>query len=145
MTVISLKESQERIRDSAIQRSKEFRSSEFEMAAGNRAGITDGDKAKICVEVETDGDCSGGFSDDMELETKVRRWMKKIGLVHSQILRLREEDSHLGEDIGEGLSARERISGAVGIYPSSHMDVLLFPRLPSSPLGGKTCISTSSH
>ncbi|PSS35153.1 Integrin beta-like protein [Actinidia chinensis var. chinensis] len=66
--------------------------------------------------------------------------------VHSQVLRIREEDSHLGEDIGASLSAKTKISAADNhrrdrdpVICSSHMDFVVFSRpiLPPSPLGGK--------
>ncbi|KAJ8647026.1 hypothetical protein MRB53_000049 [Persea americana] len=59
--------------------------------------------------------------------------------VHHQVLKIREEESHLGEDIGEGLSAKDKVSSAF-LHLRSHMDALFNsrPMLPSSPLGNKS-------
>ncbi|KAF7130632.1 hypothetical protein RHSIM_Rhsim10G0040300 [Rhododendron simsii] len=77
---------------------------------------------------ETDQE-SVGSSEEAESPrsvARIRRWAaKKIAHVHSQILRIREEDSHIGEDLGEGCP---------------HMvDVVIFskPILPASPLSGR--------
>lgn len=52
---------------------------------------------------------------------------------------IREEESHLGEDIGEGLSAKDKVSSAL-LHLRSQMDALFYsrPMLPSSPLGNKS-------
>lgn len=80
----------------------------------------------------------------------MRRWsstsfskeknMAGMSSVHSQILRIRYEDSHVGEDTSEVLS----------LFAKDHRhlaSLLVFskPILPSSPLGGtgKTIIKTS--
>lgn len=75
----------------------------------------------------------------------MRRWSTQskntggIGMssVHSQILRIRYEDSHVGEDISEVLSlfAKEDQLASLMVFSK--------PILPSSPLGGKTIIKTS--
>lgn len=77
----------------------------------------------------------------------MRRWSTQskekntggIGMssVHSQILRIRYEDSHVGEDISEVLSlfAKEDQLDSLMVFSK--------PILPSSPLGGKTIIKTS--
>ncbi|PQP94968.1 uncharacterized protein Pyn_29402 [Prunus yedoensis var. nudiflora] len=52
-------------------------------------------KPKACMEQD-----SGGSSEEMESPRSVGRWSrraKREGSVHSQILRIREEDAHLGE------------------------------------------------
>lgn len=67
--------------------------------------------------------------------------------VHSQILKIREEDSHLGEDFGLRLKEhshhlyhhdRDRDHDDDDV--ESAMEVVMFtkPTLPSSPLSGKT-------
>ncbi|CAL5325073.1 unnamed protein product [Camellia sinensis] len=97
------------------------------------------------AEVETDQE-SIGSSEEIESPrsvSKLGQWTpKKVFHVHSQILRIREEDLHIGEDIGEGLSAKDKISGNHHHHQlaSSHVDVVLFSRpiLPASPLSGKT-------
>ncbi|KAI5558841.1 hypothetical protein BDE02_17G068400 [Populus trichocarpa] len=73
---------------------------------------------------------------------------KKIGFVHSQVLRIREEDSHLGE---ERLSAAKemirkaligKLEESFGVPPHAAMEVVFFSRpiLPCSPLSGKTTV-----
>ncbi|KAL6960748.1 hypothetical protein U1Q18_038511 [Sarracenia purpurea var. burkii] len=101
-------------------------------------------KSKVmpAAESETDQE-SIGSSEEMEYSprsvAKLGRWTPKIMCVHSQVLRIREEDSHLGEGIGEGLSAKDKLCGHHHHVASSHMDAMLFvkPILPSSPLSGK--------
>ncbi|KAL5582320.1 hypothetical protein UlMin_014762 [Ulmus minor] len=91
-------------------------------------------KSKRCAESETDQE-SGGSSEEMDSPRSVERWRRKKAYVHSQILRIREEDSHLGEDISERLDAKEN-------RVASSLDVFLFSRpiLPCSPLSGKTAV-----
>ncbi|WP_407803825.1 hypothetical protein, partial [Staphylococcus aureus] len=60
----------------------------------------------------TDDD-SAGSSEEVESPRSVGRWRRpsrKVAYVHSQILRIREEDSHLGES---SFAVKERISAAV--------------------------------
>lgn len=85
---------------------------------------------------------------EAESETEVLRmgkWKRneeQVGFVHSQVLRIREEDSHLGEDIGEGLSAKDNknAGGFIQRVEVRRVDVVLLSRpiLPCSPLSGKT-------
>ncbi|XP_004304312.1 PREDICTED: uncharacterized protein LOC101296308 [Fragaria vesca subsp. vesca] len=82
----------------------------------------------------TDDD-SAGSSEEMDSPRSVQgRWrrsaLKKVAYVHSQILRIREEDSHLGESSAFG--AKEKVAHAV----ASRVDVVLLARpvLPCSPL-----------
>ncbi|KAJ7974422.1 Integrin beta-like protein [Quillaja saponaria] len=115
-------------------------------------------KSNVCTEVETDQE-SGGSSEEMESPksvTKVRRQGKnKFAHLHSQILRIREEDSHIGHDFGEGISTKEKVAtffagGSPKHYQQAHrvaspVEVVLFSRptsLPSSPLSGKTTTPT---
>ena len=109
-------------------------------------------KVKVCGgEVETDQESNGSWSEDMDNSPRsvvaraVRRWpaVKDVN-VHSQILRIREEESHIGDGIGEGLSKDHHHHHHV----TSHMDVVVFrrPILPASPLsGGKTTAVKMLH
>ncbi|CAB4275046.1 unnamed protein product [Prunus armeniaca] len=57
-------------------------------------------KSKACTEQEEMEQDSAGSSEEMESPRSVGRWRrraKRAGCVHSQILRIREEDAHLGE------------------------------------------------
>ncbi|KAL4653756.1 hypothetical protein ACB092_01G328500 [Castanea dentata] len=78
--------------------------------------------------------------------------------VHSQILKIREEDSHLGEDFGLGLKEHSHHHHHHHLYHHDHdrdrdhhddvesaMEVVMFtkPILPSSPLSGKTTTTTT--
>lgn len=75
--------------------------------------------------------------------------------VHSQILKIREEDSHLGEDFGLRLKEhshhlyhhdRDRDRDHHDDDVESAMEVVMFtkPTLPSSPLSGKTTTTTTT-
>ncbi|KAI8533919.1 hypothetical protein RHMOL_Rhmol10G0048000 [Rhododendron molle] len=77
---------------------------------------------------ETDQESVGSpeEAESPRLVARIGRWTaKKIARVHSQILRIREEDSHIGEDLGEGCPRT--------------VDVVIFskPILPASPLSGR--------
>ncbi|CAL9014451.1 unnamed protein product [Prunus brigantina] len=93
-------------------------------------------KPKACTEQEEMEQDSGGSSEEMESPRSVGRWRrraKRAGCVHSQILRIREEDAHLGESTSFGAKDNHRkVAHAV----ASGMDVVLFARpiLPCSPL-----------
>ena len=75
--------------------------------------------------------------------------------VHSQILKIREEDSHLGEDFGLGLKEHSHHHHHHLYHHDrdrdhhddveSAMEVVMFtkPTLPSSPLSGKTTTTTT--
>ena len=76
--------------------------------------------------------------------------------VHSQILKIREEDSHLGEDFGLGLKEHSHHHHHHHLYHHDRdrdhhddvetaMEVVMFtkPTLPSSPLSGKTTTTTT--
>ncbi|KAM1076060.1 hypothetical protein ACFX2I_023516 [Malus domestica] len=78
---------------------------------------------------------SAGSSEEMESPRSVGRWRRRTTkegcVMHSQVLRIREEDSHLGEStvpIGAAAAAAGK--------DYHGMDVVLFSRpiLPSSPL-----------
>ncbi|XP_030468545.2 uncharacterized protein LOC115687202 [Syzygium oleosum] len=97
-------------------------------------------KSKVSAE-------SGGSSEEMESPRSLAgKWMlraeKKLGCLHSQVLRIREEDLHLGEDIGECLSAKDKVVGSSSsavVAAASRADIVVFSRpiLPCSPLSGK--------
>ncbi|KAL6982386.1 hypothetical protein U1Q18_004262 [Sarracenia purpurea var. burkii] len=98
-------------------------------------------KSKVMSNVESETDQESiGSSEEMEYSSrsvaKLGRWTPKIMCVHSQVFRIREKDSHLGEDIGEGLSAKDKLCGHHHHVASSHMDAMLFakPILHFSPL-----------
>lgn len=139
MTVKPLNDSQERVSD--------FQKPEFSSVgrkfSGKKLperGVDRGLsvlKSKLYTEPETDQE-SGGSSEEMESPKSVGQWRrKKAAYVHNQILRIREEDSHLGDDFAESLiSAKDKVANGV----ISPLDVVIFARpiLPCSPLGGKT-------
>lgn len=138
MTVKDLKESRGGISGSDSEKLKEF----LMMGDGGRKKVYD---HRMWTE-DVDDQESGGSSEEFESPksvAKVGKWTKNNACVHSQVLRIREEDLHLGEDIGEGLSAKDKVSSPHH-HVSSQMDVVLLSRpiLPSSPLSGKTPIKT---
>ncbi|KAF5725365.1 hypothetical protein HS088_TW23G00086 [Tripterygium wilfordii] len=98
---------------------------------------------KSWTEAEADME-SGGSSEEVESPKSVAIRGRRRGKVRSQVVKIIEEDSHLGEDIREGLSAKDRIgAGFCNDNRSVRRPVLDFvilsrPILPSSPLGGKT-------
>ncbi|XAR51751.1 hypothetical protein NMG60_11006471 [Bertholletia excelsa] len=107
---------------------------------GREADRSTWGKSMTCAaEVETDLE-SIGSSEEMESPRPVA----KLIHVHSQILRIREEDSHLGEDCLDSLSTKDKFAGYHHRLYSSHVDVMLFSRpiLPASPLSGKPAIKT---
>ncbi|XP_052191217.1 uncharacterized protein LOC127800565 [Diospyros lotus] len=102
------------------------------------------------VEAETDQE-SFASSEEMDESprsvAKFRRWTpKKTAYVHSQVLRIREEDLHLGEDIEARVSAKNKLSSVHGGHHhhphlvALHVNATLFSRpiLPASPLRGKS-------
>ncbi|KAK3413370.1 hypothetical protein EUGRSUZ_I01937 [Eucalyptus grandis] len=108
-------------------------------------------KVSAAEEAATDAE-SGGSPVEVESPRSLAgKWMrraeKELARLHSQVLRIREEDLHLGEDIGEGLSAKDKVSSssssggaAVAVaVAASRADVVVFsrPNLPCSPLSGK--------
>ncbi|KDP45496.1 hypothetical protein JCGZ_09745 [Jatropha curcas] len=151
MTANSIQETQDRVSDFEIQqKSKDFLLPNIAMESDDLAGKMG---VKVFTESEMDRE-SGGSSEDVEDSPKsVGKWrnMEKLGFVHSQVLKIREEDSHLGEDFVEGLSAKDKvINGGFGQNiqfrrVASAVDVVFFTRpvLPCSPLGGKTAVEAS--
>ncbi|KAI6700565.1 hypothetical protein NL676_014889 [Syzygium grande] len=75
---------------------------------------------------------SGGSSEEMESPRSLAgKWMlraeKKLACLHSQVLRIREEDLHLGEDIGECLSAKDKVVGSsssAAVAAASRADIV---------------------
>ncbi|XP_030513213.2 uncharacterized protein LOC115727187 [Rhodamnia argentea] len=102
-------------------------------------------KPKVSAEEEAATDTeSGGSSEEMESPRSLAgKWMrraeKKLACLHSQVLRIREEDLHLGEDIGEGLSSKDKVSSSATVAAASRDDIVVLSRsiLPCSPLSGK--------
>ena len=106
---------------------------------------------KLIMQSEAEMEQESGESSSEEVESprSVSRWRRRRRnnnnknnktekeLIHSQILRIREEDSHLGEDYGES-----RVAPL-----SSTLNVVVFSRpiLPCSPLGGKTTTVKALH
>ncbi|KAM3713813.1 hypothetical protein ACJW31_01G284600 [Castanea mollissima] len=88
-----------------------------------------------------------------------KRKVTTMKYVHSQILKIREEDSHLGEDFGLGLKEHSHHHHHHHhLYHHDHdrdrdhdddvesaTEVVMFtkPILPSSPLSGKTTTTTT--
>ncbi|KAF5749002.1 hypothetical protein HS088_TW04G00963 [Tripterygium wilfordii] len=104
---------------------------------------------KMWTEAEADME-SGGLSEEVESPKSVAMRGRR-GKVHSQVLKIREEELHLGEDIGEGLYGKDGIGAVIRdcIDYNHHynrsvrrpaLDVVSLSRpiLPSSPLSGKT-------
>ncbi|WCJ20783.1 hypothetical protein M5689_002990 [Euphorbia peplus] len=84
---------------------------------------------------------SGSEEYSGESPRSVGKWrVNKLGVVHNQVLKIMEEDSHLGEDI-----IKDNIINGQIRFVSSAVDVMLSSRLilPSSPLSGKTPVKTS--
>ncbi|GKV08713.1 hypothetical protein SLEP1_g20309 [Rubroshorea leprosula] len=93
-------------------------------------------------------DVESGESSTEEVEVESPRSVvvkKKVEWVHSQVLRIREEESHLGEDFLSdlrGLSGKDSKT-VVGGSPKRHrVNVVVFSRpiLPCSPLSGKNTV-----
>ncbi|PON42693.1 hypothetical protein PanWU01x14_280060 [Parasponia andersonii] len=111
---------------------------EQEVVYKERSGASDrgfpGLKSAEAAEQE-----SGESSEEVESPRSVGRLRR---LVHSQILRIREEDSHLGEDFGERETFSANIINNNNNNRVSSLDVVFFSRpiLPCSPLGGKTTV-----
>ena len=99
---------------------------------------------KEIIDPETDQESieSSEEVDSPRSVAKLGRWgPKKVVYVHSQVLRIREEDSHLGDGIGECSSARDKAcSYHHPPLASPHMDFMIVSKtnLPASPLSGKT-------
>ncbi|GLT56475.1 hypothetical protein SLA2020_295130 [Shorea laevis] len=96
-------------------------------------------------------DVESGESSTEEVEVESPRSVvgkKKLEWVHSQVLRIREEESHLGDDFLrglEGLSGKDIFKTAVGRGSSRkrhrvNVVVLSRPILPCSPLSGKNTV-----
>lgn len=106
--------------------------------------------------VETDGESTAGSSEDMESSprsvvvlNKRRKWrgynkkvQKKDVCVHSQILRIREEESLIGEDVADTLNdvvdhCNDDTTKLTCDNIDQHFNVMLRPVRPASPLSGK--------
>lgn len=87
-------------------------------------------------ELETDTESGGSSMEDGESPRPVVsmwRWRKASasGCLHSQVLRVMEEDLHLGEDVV--------VNGvkSIGSHADPQMAILPRPTLPCSPLSGR--------
>ncbi|XP_058083966.1 uncharacterized protein LOC131231693 [Magnolia sinica] len=104
-------------------------------------------EAKRSLERSKDRSVSGEWKRFPAEETEKWRdaWDRsddwRFPFVHHQVLKIREEDLHLGEDLGEGLSAKDKIAF---LHLRSQVDALFYSRpiLRSSPLGNKTAIES---
>lgn len=131
MTVKPVKDPQERVSASVseLHKPKELSSTELAMTFHNPAGekVSKVDRKEVAAKASP-------------------KSRKKVKYVHSQILRIREEDSHLGEDFNLGTKDNGHLYHQ---YHDLHseMDVVLFSRpiLPSSPLSGKTTTLKASY
>lgn len=130
----------------------------------DRENIDEGVKLKTSYgEMETDQESSGS-SEDMESSPRsvVAKILRKYWpvnnknitnnnngddstvYVHSQILRIREEDSHIGEDMAETTSLtscghhHHHRHDVIDMWIISHR-----PILPASPLSGKNNVKSS--
>lgn len=68
-----------------------------------------------------------------------RRLARQLqGPMHYQVLKIKKEDSHLGEDIGEGLTSKDKLA-----FVHHATSQILWPRsvLPCSPLGANKATS----
>ncbi|KAG8634297.1 uncharacterized protein LOC110607994 [Manihot esculenta] len=150
MTVNSFHETQDRVSDLGIQqKSKDFSLSEI--IATESAYLSRKMEVKECTEVEMDRESAGSSEENEESPKSVGKWgrnISNVAFVHSQVLRIREEDSHIGEDIAEGLSTKDKVINA-GFGQNTQLrrvastvDVVFFskPILPCSPLSGKTTV-----
>ncbi|KAI3768575.1 hypothetical protein L2E82_19398 [Cichorium intybus] len=96
---------------------------------------------KVLKEIETDQESNASSSEDMEFYSPksvvAKKWpvtTKEVnvshGRVHNPILRIRTEDSQIGEDISECFSKFDGVG-------NNRVDVVTFSR-PASPLSGKS-------
>nr|GMC67309.1 uncharacterized protein LOC110607994 [Ipomoea batatas] len=95
--------------------------------------------------VDTDQESVGSMEEiesPRSVAPKARKWnvddnyknnIDDVVYIHSQILRIRAEDSHIGEDTAEIFSLKDKVVSAV---------FLIRPILPASPLGAHTTITT---
>ncbi|KAM6550000.1 hypothetical protein CsatB_021676 [Cannabis sativa] len=133
MTVLN-KEIEKKKKKNIIEKEEEYSSepsidrvlmmkSKGNMICSEAGEITEQESGESSEEIESPRSV-GGFSG---------RRNKQKELVHSQILRIREEDLHLGEDLGESNNSNISINNS-----GFSLNVVVFSRpiLPCSPLGG---------
>ncbi|KAL5992135.1 hypothetical protein ACLOJK_013050 [Asimina triloba] len=111
------------------------------MESGDPMSIDSGDLLRAAVGTKISAEKSknrGGVS--AELKRSRRSEDLKFPFIHHQVLKIREEESHVGVDMGEALSAKKEKQAVF------HPNALLCSRpvLPSSPLGNKTAIENFS-
>ncbi|KAG5624268.1 hypothetical protein H5410_009486 [Solanum commersonii] len=75
---------------------------------------------------------------NQEREIEYCRARKMNAYIHSQIMRIRAEDSQLGEDIAKKLRQRVVDQDVASVF------MLSKPMLRASPLGGKTPINSTN-
>ncbi|PIN16305.1 hypothetical protein CDL12_11041 [Handroanthus impetiginosus] len=89
----------------------------------------------MAAAAEMDTDSNASSAEEVESPKSVVQKLKRRSVkvrVHSQVLRIRAEDSHLGKDIGEGnLSLKDK-------FGVTQFMVFSRPILPASPLSGRT-------
>ncbi|TMW98472.1 hypothetical protein EJD97_003996 [Solanum chilense] len=78
------------------------------------------------------------MENNQEREIEYSRASKMNAYIHSQIMRIRAEDSQLGEDIAKKLRERVVDQDVASVFMLSR------PMLPASPLGGKTPIKSAN-
>ncbi|XP_021905374.1 uncharacterized protein LOC110820254 [Carica papaya] len=138
MTVNTTKQTQDRVSHPDLEQKATELLTPPEHTAGE---FTEKIVGKVSEEMETES----GRSSDEESPKSVGKWRKEC--VHSQVLRIIEEDSHLGED--------KVANCGVAVYCNHHdkhcyhqryhrVDLVLLarPMLPCSPLSGKTDSTT---
>lgn len=106
-----------------------FDSQTSRLAMDNRSVLKPEPLVKMSVNISGSGD--GGFTVNRQGQISV----KKARAVHIQVMRIREEDEHLGEDLMEGVNPKDRFV----FFPiASQMKDMFFeysrPTFPS-PLG----------
>ncbi|GAV72342.1 hypothetical protein CFOL_v3_15830 [Cephalotus follicularis] len=99
---------------------------------------------KIGEKAETESTTSSMEEEENESPKSVQSWGRKrkeevVKKLHNQVLKIREEDSNIGQDIGE----KDKVHGG---YTTNPVDLVFFTRpiLPCSPLSGKTTSATTT-
>ncbi|KAK4367536.1 hypothetical protein RND71_011328 [Anisodus tanguticus] len=89
----------------------------------------------IATMIYSSENCEMEGHQEREMECRSRKEMNAY--IHSQVMRIRAEDSQLGEDIAKKL--RERVVD----QDVASVLMLSRPMLPASPLSGKTAIKSA--
>ncbi|OWM69752.1 uncharacterized protein LOC116194205 [Punica granatum] len=126
---------------------------EFDHQGTHRAKLAAVGARMAGGEAETDTESGGSSTEEGESPRSVTMWRRRkaaaatatatAGALHSQVLKVMEEDLHLGDD-AVGFSGREYDSGKSAngkndcvSYPFHQILILSRPGLPCSPLSGK--------